>query len=92
VRQHSKVHDAALGEIKGGGRRSSQSEEVLATFRAIKQVPGPVRACRVPAYVVSFTRDSSDIANVYALADAAVPGGPAPELEVIPLFRNSRGP
>jgi len=39
VRQHSKVHDAALGEVNGGGRRSSQTEEVLATFRAIKQVP-----------------------------------------------------
>ncbi|HKB34620.1 MAG TPA: phosphoenolpyruvate carboxylase [Candidatus Dormibacteraeota bacterium] len=86
VRQHSKVHDAAIGEINGGGRRSSQTEEVLATFRAIKQVQDRfgLAACR--RYIVSFTRDSIDIANVYALAEAAMPGGPAPEIEVIPLF------
>ena len=86
VRQHSRVHDVALSEVKGGGRRSAQTEEVLATFRAIKQIQerfGP-DACR--RYIVSFTRDSSDIANVYALAEAAAQGEPAPEIEVIPLF------
>ena len=86
VRQHSRIHDVALSEVKGGGRRSKQTEEVLATFRAIKQIQERfgVGACR--RYVVSFTRDSSDIADVYALAEAAMEGGPAPEIEVIPLF------
>jgi len=86
VRQHSKVHDAALGELKAGGRRSSQTEEVLATFRAIKHIQerfGPGASRR---YIVSFTRASTDIANVYALAEVATSGGPAPEIEVIPLF------
>jgi phosphoenolpyruvate carboxylase len=86
VRQHSKVHDVALSEVRGGGRRSTQTEEVLATFRAIKQIQERfgTDACR--RYIVSFTRDSSDIANVYALAEEAVKGEPSPEIEVIPLF------
>ena len=85
VRQHSRVHEVALAEVKGGGR-SRQTEEVLATFRAIKQIQARfgVGACR--RYIVSFTRDSGDVANVYELAEAATQGGPAPEIEVIPLF------
>jgi len=86
VRQHSKVHEAALSEVKDGGRRSAQTEDVLATFRAIEQLQERfgVAACR--RYIVSFTRDSSDIANVYELAAVATEGGPAPEIEVVPLF------
>jgi phosphoenolpyruvate carboxylase len=86
VRQHSRVHDAALSEVMGGGRRSKQTEEVLATFRAINRIQERlgVGACR--RYIVSFTRDASDIANVYSLAEVATQGGPAPEIEVIPLF------
>jgi phosphoenolpyruvate carboxylase len=86
VRQHSRIHDVALSEVKGEGRRSAQTEEVLATFRAIKQIQERfgVGACR--RYIVSFTRDSRDIANVYALGEAAMEGGPPPEIEVIPLF------
>ncbi len=86
VRQHSRVHDAALSEVKGGGQRSAQTEDVLATFRAIEQLQERfgVAACR--RYIVSFTRDSSDIANVYELAGVATEGGPAPEIEVVPLF------
>jgi phosphoenolpyruvate carboxylase len=86
VRQHSRIHDVALSEVKGGGRRSTQTEEVLATFRAIKQIQERfgVGACR--RYIVSFTRDSRDIANVYALSEAAMEGGQAPEIEVVPLF------
>jgi phosphoenolpyruvate carboxylase len=86
VRQHSRIHDVALSEVKGEGRRSTQTEEVLATFRAIKQIQERfgVAACR--RYIVSFTRDSRDIANVYALGEAAIEGGPAPEIDVIPLF------
>jgi phosphoenolpyruvate carboxylase len=86
VRQHSRVHEAALSEVKGGGRLSTQTEEVLATFRAIEQLQERFGADACRRYIVSFTRDASDIANVYALAGAAAAGGPAPEIEVIPLF------
>ncbi|MGH7762695.1 MAG: phosphoenolpyruvate carboxylase [Candidatus Dormibacteraceae bacterium] len=86
VRQHSRVHDVALRELKDGGGRSTQTEEVLATFRAISRIQGRfgIGACR--RYIVSFTRSSIDVSNVYALAAAATPGGPAPEIDVIPLF------
>jgi phosphoenolpyruvate carboxylase len=86
VRQHSSIHEVALREVNGGGRRSAQTEEALATLRAIRQIQQRfgVQACR--RYIVSFTRDSSDIANVYALAEAAAQGGPGPEIEVVPLF------
>ena len=91
VRQHSRVHEVALAELERGGRRSAQTEEVLATFRAILQIQERfgVRACS--RYIVSFTRDAGDIAGVFALADAAAQGGPAPEIEVIPLFETVEG-
>ena len=81
VRQHSRVHELALSEVRGGGRRSQQTEEVLATLRAISTIQARfgVNACR--RYVVSFTRDAADIANVYELASES-----GPDIDVIPLF------
>jgi phosphoenolpyruvate carboxylase len=86
VRQHSEVHRLALEEVAGGDRRSPRTDEVLATFRAITNIQQRygVDACR--RYIVSFTRDARDIANVYALADAAAGNEARAELEVIPLF------
>jgi phosphoenolpyruvate carboxylase len=86
VRQHSRIHEVALREVGGGGRRSAQTEEVLATFRAINQIQKRFGAHACRRYIVSFTRNSSDIANVYALAAAATQSGPGPEIEAIPLF------
>ena len=86
VRQHSRVHEVALSELRAAGRRSAQTDEVLATFRAIKKVQDRFGAGACRRYVVSFTRDLSDIAEVYELAQAAVESGPGPELDVIPLF------
>ncbi len=86
VRQHSRIHEVALSEIASGGRRSTQTEEVLSTFRVIKEIQERfgTQACR--RYVVSFTRDARDIANVYALAQAAGEAATGLEIEVIPLF------
>jgi len=86
VRQHSRIHEVALSEVEGGGRRSAQTEEVLATFRAISQIQERFGAHACRRYIVSFTRDSRDIANVYALAETAAQGGPGCEIEAIPLF------
>jgi phosphoenolpyruvate carboxylase len=81
VRQHSGVHEHALSELKQGGPLSPETEEVLATFQAIKQIQQRygVQACK--RYVVSFTRQSSDIATVFELASAS-----GAEIEVVPLF------
>ncbi|MHB8587433.1 MAG: phosphoenolpyruvate carboxylase [Candidatus Dormibacteraceae bacterium] len=86
VRQHSRIHEVALSEVNGGGRRSAQTEEVLATFRAIKQIQERFGADACRRYVVSFTRNSGDIANVYALAEAAGEAASGLEIDVIPLF------
>ncbi|GAC1645606.1 MAG: phosphoenolpyruvate carboxylase [Candidatus Dormibacteraceae bacterium] len=81
IRQHSGVHERALAELNEGGPLSAETEEVLATFRAIKRIQERfgIQACR--RYVVSFTRQSSDISNVFALAAAS-----GAEIEVVPLF------
>jgi len=43
-----------------------------------------VGACR--RYIVRFTRNSADIASVYALAELAGEGARGLEIDVIPLF------
>jgi phosphoenolpyruvate carboxylase len=81
IRQHSGIHENAVAELQQGGPLSPETEEVLATFRAIKRIQERfgVDACK--RYVVSFTRQSSDIANVFALAAES-----RAEIEVVPLF------
>ena len=69
VRQHSEVHAPALAELRAAGppgaehsgSLSAQTEEVLATIRAVAWVQDRygVDACR--RYVVSFTRSADDI-------------------------------
>ena len=101
VRQHSEVDARALAELRAvgppgvepgvepGGTWSAQTEEVLATFRAVAWVQDRfgVDACR--RYVVSFTRSAGDIAAVYELARYAMAGGRAPVLDVVPLFESA---
>jgi phosphoenolpyruvate carboxylase len=84
VRQHSQVHERALAEVRAGGERSPQTEEVLATLRTIAELQRRygVDACR--RYVISFTRGAGDVAAVHELAASA--GGDPPVLDVVPLF------
>ncbi len=102
IRQHSQVHARVLRELRAagppetleagpppGGRWSAETEEVLATFRAVAWVQdrfGP-QACH--RYVVSFTRSAGDVAAVYELARYAAAGGPGPVLDVVPLFESA---
>ena len=80
VRQHSRVHALALAELKAGPK-SAQTEEALATFRAIKQIQDRFGADACRRYIVSFTQTVDDIACVFALSEAA-----GPDIEVVPLF------
>src|SRR5262252_398039 len=84
VRQHSQVHERALAEVRAGSERSHETEEVLATLRAVADLQRRygIDACR--RYVISFTRDASDVAAVYELAACAGPRPPV--LDVVPLF------
>jgi phosphoenolpyruvate carboxylase len=101
VRQHSEVHARTLAELRAagppgidhgaldGGSWSAETEEVLATLRAVAWIQdryGP-DACR--RYVVSFTRSADDIAAVYELARYAMADGRVPELDVVPLFESA---
>jgi len=72
-----------------GGPRSAETEEVLATFRAVAWVQDRFGADACRRYVVSFTRSADDIAAVYELARYAMAGGPVPELDVVPLFESA---
>jgi phosphoenolpyruvate carboxylase len=88
IRQHSAVHARALGELAGGREPSAQTREVLDTFRAAAWIQdrfGP-DACR--RYVISFTHSAADVAAVFDLARLALPEGPLPVLDVVPLFES----
>jgi phosphoenolpyruvate carboxylase len=97
VRQHSEVHARVLRELRAAGppgvepgsECSPQTQEVLATFRAIGWIQDRfgVQACH--RYVVSFTRSADDIAAVYELARYASAGGRVPVLDVVPLFESA---
>ena len=97
VRQHSQVHARALRELRAAGPPgleaagdwSAETQEVLATFRAISWIQDRfgVDACR--RYVVSFTRSAEDMAAVHELARYAAGGGRVPVLDVVPLFESA---
>jgi phosphoenolpyruvate carboxylase len=101
VRQHSEVHARALRELRAAGPpglepglehdgpRSPETEQVLATFRAVSWIQDRygVEACR--RYVVSFTSSADDIAAVYELASYAMHGAQVPVLDVVPLFESA---
>ncbi len=102
IRQHSQVHARALRELRAlgpsgalkaglgrGGSWSAETEEVLATFRAVAWVQDRFGAAACRRYVVSFTRSAGDIAAVYELARYAAAGGPVPVLDVVPLFESA---
>ena len=97
VRQHSQVHARALRELRAAGPPgleaagdwSAETQEVLATFRAISWIQDRfgVDACR--RYVVSFTRSADDMAAVYELARYAAGDGRVPVLDAVPLFESA---
>jgi phosphoenolpyruvate carboxylase len=84
IRQHSRVHERAVAELRAGGARSTGTEEVLATLRAMGELQRRygVEACH--RYVVSFTREAGDVAHVHELAGHA--GDRTPVLDVVPLL------
>jgi phosphoenolpyruvate carboxylase len=95
IRQHAKVHAAALADL-AAGELSDQTEEVLNTFRAIatlkKNLPGAITK-----YVVSGASVMEDALNVLELArreGIAVEGGKSasgehdPGLQPVLLFES----
>jgi phosphoenolpyruvate carboxylase len=102
IRQHSHVHARVLRELRAAGAPealeaglspeggwSAETEEVLATFRAVAWIQDRFGLAACHRYVVSFTRSAGDIAAVYELARYAAAGGPGPVLDVVPLFESA---
>ena len=95
IRQHAKVHTAALADLSAG-KESEQTQEVLETFRAIanlkRTLPGAITQ-----YVVSGASAVEDALNVVKLArheGVAVEGGTTangehdPGLQPVLLFES----
>ncbi len=95
VRQHSGVHERALGLLRAGADHRAEAspgvtvEEVLDTFAAIADLQRDFgeHACR--RYVISFTRGPEDVRAVLDLAAIADPvGGLADRIDVVPLLES----
>jgi phosphoenolpyruvate carboxylase len=85
IRQHARVHSAALDEIHAG-KTSAQTTEVLSTFRAIARLKQHAPSA-ITEYVVSGASSAQDALNVLALAAIAevkVEGGKASNGELDP--------
>jgi phosphoenolpyruvate carboxylase len=67
IRQHAKVDAAALKELKAGGDTSAQTQEVMATFRAIADLKRSLPAT-ISQYVVSGATAVDDALTVVELA------------------------
>ena len=85
VRQHSKIHERALAELRAHDARSDLTREVLDTLGVIASLQDRFGADSCRRYVVSFARAADDVAAVYELASRAR-GRKAPVLDVVPLF------
>ena len=95
VRQHARVHQAALEEL-ASGKLSDPTREVLDTFRAIADLKRSAPTA-ITQYVVSGASSAQDALNVLTLAKEVnlnVAGGPAangeqdPGLQPVLLFES----
>ncbi|HEV8564152.1 MAG TPA: phosphoenolpyruvate carboxylase [Actinomycetota bacterium] len=86
VRQHSEVVTAAAKQHRRRPAAASRElRETLETFRSMREIQRMFGANACHRFVVSFTRDASDVAAVHRLASAAVKDRGF-ELDVVPLF------
>jgi phosphoenolpyruvate carboxylase len=109
IRQHARVHTAAVAEIAGCTQAnadpselrlpaalSSQTSEVLETFRAIAELKRKYPAEAISQYVISGATSAEDVLNVLWLArlggvrvEASGEGeGADPGLQPVPLFES----
>jgi phosphoenolpyruvate carboxylase len=95
VRQHSRVHRAAVEALAAGADGEHELspgvtlDETLATFRAVERIQQRFGVEAAHRYVVSFTMAARDATDVLALARAAAGGSGSPELDVVPLFESA---
>ena len=68
---------------------TADAREVLATFRAIRDVQDRAGTAACERVIVSFTRSAADLAGVRALARLASPSRPA-DVQPVPLLESRR--
>lgn len=78
---------ARANELSPQEARTSAGREVLATFRAIRDVQDRLGREACERVIVSFTRSASDLSGVFALARLANPSRPA-EVQPVPLLES----
>ncbi len=104
IRQHARVHTAALAELASAASLaelapalSAPSQEVLATFRAIASLKQTHPPESLPRYVISGATSVKDILNVIRLARiggvrvegaSSTEADPDPGLQPVPLFES----
>ena len=98
IRQHARVHAAALEEVRGlesdgpPAAMSAQTLEVLATFRSIAELKRIYPPEALPRYVISGATSAEDVLNVVRLArlgGVRVEGWDGdPGLQPVPLFES----
>jgi phosphoenolpyruvate carboxylase len=95
IRQHARVHAQVLEELEPsptGAAATPASQEVLETFRIIRQTKGTHAACSIRHYIISGAESENDVLAVIRLARTAgvqVAGsGSDPGLMPVPLFES----
>ena len=96
IRQHSRVHRAALEALREGAPPEREVSpgvslgEVLDTFRAVSRIQDRFGTVAATRYVISFTHGPGDVLDVLRLAGvAAGSGARLPKLDVVPLFESA---
>ena len=97
VRQHARVHRAALEALDRGADGSEQVtpgvalDEVLSSLAALARIQGRFGVAAAHRYVVSFTQSAADAIDVLDLAGraAARAGVEVPQLDIVPLLESA---
>ncbi|MEZ0234340.1 MAG: phosphoenolpyruvate carboxylase [Actinomycetota bacterium] len=76
---------ARAKEVDPPEAKTAETREVLATFRAVRDVQDRLGAQACERVIVSFTRSATDLAGVLALARLANPTRPA-DVQPVPLL------
>jgi phosphoenolpyruvate carboxylase len=95
IRQHARVHAHALkelGPLLKEDARSSETREVLETFRTIAELKRSYPAHSIRHYIISGAESENDVLAVLRLAEAAqvqvAASGDDPGLMPVPLFES----
>ena len=68
VRQHARVHAAAISEIDSASATTEQTQELLATFRAIAELKRSFPKRSISRYIISGAETENDVLAVVRLA------------------------